>query len=1005
MGDDAGLGALWSSIEHARGRRRASAGEHPGGPRARIPRATYRLQLHAGFTFADAAEIVPYLAELGISHAYCSPYLRARPGSLHGYDIVDHGTLNPEIGSPADFDHFCRTLRAHGMGQIADVVPNHMGVMGADNAWWLDVLENGPSSRYSGYFDIDWAPGDPALTGKVLLPILGEPYGAALERGELALVYEGGRIALAYHQHRFPLDPRTYPVVLARARGLLGDDGPSRAASDELDSLAAALARLPERDRTDAASRAQREHDKELYKARLGALVDERTALAQALDAALRQLNGEPHVPGAFDPLHDLLEAQAWRIAHWRVAGEEINYRRFFDINDLAAVRMEDPEVFEATHRFVLQLVAEGRIDGLRIDHPDGLYDPAGYFRRLQQRAAQAAGIDGPGESQESLPFYVVAEKIVAGHEQLPTQWAIHGTTGYRFANVVNGLFVDTSARARVDRAWRGFAGDEAMDFDEAAYRGKRLVLRSALAGELMVLARRALALARADRHTRDFTLNAMRRALTEVAASFPVYRTYVAGRASAQDRRFIGWAVGRAARRSRGADPSVFEFLGRTLLGQAPPGAAAATLAEYRTFAGRFAQFCAPVAAKGIEDTAFYVHNRLVSLNDVGGDPDAFGFTVKAFHRASADRAKRWPHTLLATSTHDNKRSEDVRARIDVISERPREWRLLVRRWRRMNRSRKQRLAGRAMPSSNDEYLLYQTLVGTFPVRPLDEAALGAYRERIEQYMLKAVHEAKVHTSWMNPDAAYDGAVTQFVRDLLTASDTNLFLADLATQAKVWAWFGALNSIAITTLKLCSPGVPDIYQGNELVDFSLVDPDNRRPVDFESRHRLLGALRTVVAAADPATLGDFVRRMLSTLGDGRLKLWVTWRTLALRREFPMVFSRGRYVPVDASGARAPNVVAFARDDGASGVVVVTGRLFASLGLGEGAAPVGDPVWQDTELELPELADETELTDALTGAAHRIRGGRLPVGAALAELPVALLQYARGLNPEQVQST
>ncbi len=994
--DDERFGDLARDLASVRGRRSAAKAPREDASTARIPRATYRLQLHSDFTFADATALVPYLAELGVSHVYCSPYLRARPGSRHGYDIIDHGALNPEIGNRNDFDAFVAALRAHGMGQILDMVPNHMGVMGADNAWWMDVLENGQASVYAEWFDIDWRAIDPAFAGKVLLPVLGEHYGHVLERGELALTYEphAGAFAVRYFEHRFPVDPREYPQILDRAVRLLGPGEVDATTLSELQSLVAAFGHLPARDDAKAEAVAERNRDKEVHKARLARIAIDHPAIGEAIDRTVRAFNGSTGDRRSFEGLHELLEAQAYRLAYWRVAADEINYRRFFDINDLAALRMENESVFETTHRFVLELAAEGSVDGLRIDHPDGLYDPARYFQRLQERYAQLAGVEPPArpDGQPARPLYVVIEKIIAPHEYLPATWAVHGSTGYRFANVVNGLFVDTSNRSRIDRAWRAFVKHEAVSFDDAAYRGKRTIMRSALAGELTVLARRLLRLARADRRTRDFTINTLQQALAEVVACFPVYRTYVADRLSAQDRRFIDWAVGRARRRSQAADTTVFDFVKHVLLVQPPSDADRAARDEYRAFAMRFQQFTSPVSAKGVEDTAFYTFNRLVSLNDVGGDPDQFGMTVSAFHGASADRAAKWPATMLASSTHDNKRSEDVRTRIDVISEMPAAWRLLLRRWSRLNRSHVGNVDGEPAPARNDEYLLYQTLIGTLPAAPFDDALLEAYRERVAAYMIKAMREAKVRTSWITVNEAYESAVVEFVRRLLARTESSLFLDDLAAQVRAFSWFGALNSLSLTLVKLTSPGVPDIYQGNELLDFSLVDPDNRRPVDYARRRALLDGLKGL-ASSSAETLPGRVRELLATIDDGRAKLWVTWRALTMRRDHPAAFAHGEYVPLAVAGPRARHVVAYARRSGDQGFVVIAGRLFATLGVDPGAAPLGADIWGDTEVVLDVLPGALTLVDALSGAKHAVADGRMPVAAALSHLPVALLRF------------
>ncbi|HTN28794.1 MAG TPA: malto-oligosyltrehalose synthase, partial [Burkholderiales bacterium] len=849
-----------------------------------IPRATYRLQLHRGFTFDDAAAIAPYLEKLGVSHAYCSPVLRARAGSAHGYDVVSHGEINPELGGRERFERMAAALRAHGIGILLDVVPNHMCI-GADNAWWLDVLEKGPASAYASYFDIDWEPIDPDLRGKVLLPVLGDHYGAVLERGELKVASNAaGALEVRYFDQRFPLDPRTYAAT----------------SPAELNS--------PER-------------------------------------------------------LHELLEKQAYRLAYWRVASDEINYRRFFDVTELAALRVEDEAVFEATHGLILDLAAAGLVDGLRIDHPDGLRDPERYFERLQEGYAKRTGA-----AHGSL--YVVAEKIAARHEQLPRRWAVHGTTGYRFASVANGLFVDRSARGRIDRIWRAFTG-ERYEFDEAAYQGKRAVLRGALASELTALATRLLRIARADRRTRDFTFYTLRHALAEVAACFPVYRTYIVRKPSAQDQRYVEWAVARAARRSDAADASVFDFVRDALLGRTPPGASAQLAAQVLAFATSFQQFTAPVAAKGVEDTALYNYNRLVSLNEVGSDPDAFGLTVAAFHGASADRAKRWPHTIVASSTHDNKRSEDVRLRIDVLSEMPAAWRLLLRRWRTLNRSRRMLAHGKPAPSANDEYLLYQTLLGTFPVDAEGEEVARDYRERIERYMLKAAREAKANTSWINPNAEYESALTGFVRAALSPGP---FLEDLRAQARPIAWFGALNSLSLALVKFTSPGVPDLYQGNELLDFSLVDPDNRREVDYGVRAKAIETLNASVATSDLSSA----------------KLFVTWRLLDARRNHPELFRDGGYEPLRVTGARCEHAVAYARRHESRTLVVIAGRLFAKLLQRPHRLPLGNEAWGDTRIE-SEFASGAALTNLLTGETVQVTDGGIRIASAFATFPGAAL--------------
>jgi (1->4)-alpha-D-glucan 1-alpha-D-glucosylmutase len=968
---DARLRRVAKQLAALRGGRRERRTAPAGLERARIPRATYRLQLHGEFTFREAMRLVPYLARLGVSHVYCSPYLRARPGSRHGYDIVDHDEINPEIGTRADLDAFVAELKAHGLAQVMDIVPNHMGVLAADNAWWQDLLENGPASTLADFFDIDWKPPAQYLADRVLLPVLGDHYGIELGGGRMKLAFEPatGSFAVTYFEHRLPIDPQEYPRILAPAvRALEGDaQYPHRAQA--LRSIMEAFARLPRRHESARARIDERILNKEVSKGRLASIARAQPAVAQAIERSIEALNGRIDDPSSFDALHDLLERQAFRLAYWRVAQDDINYRRFFDINGLAALRQEHPPVFDATHRLVLELVRAGAVEALRIDHPDGLYDPRAYFEKLQRECGR--------------PTYVVVEKIVAPFENLPEDWAVHGTTGYRFANVVNGLFVDPAAAARLTRTYEAFIGD-ATPFEEIARRAKRLMLRSALASELTVLTSRLARIARADRNTRDFTFTTLREGLTEVIASFPVYRTYIDDQVRPEDRRYIDWAIARARMESRAADVSVFDFL-RDALTCELPTRSPAMAAGVRHFARKFQQLTSPVMAKGLEDTTFYVYNRLVSLNDVGGDPGEFGFPPARFHKASAHRARHWPHTMLATSTHDNKRSEDVRARIDAISEMVGEWRLQLRKWSRMNAERKTEVDGMPAPSRNDEYLLYQILLGSFPERALP-GEMKEYAKRIDAYMQKATREAKIRTSWANANAAYEEATSRFVHALLEERPGNPFLEDLRLAVKPVAWAGYLNGLSMTAIKLASPGVPDIYQGNETWDFSLVDPDNRRPVDYARREAMLARMEALVAPLEGA-----LAAMLESLDDGRAKLYVLWRMLQLRREREALFRSGGYTAVRATGALSRHLVAFARRHAGESVVLVAPRLVASLGIRPPDLPCGAGVWKETRLDLGFLRNGTVMRDAFTLRTHTVEEGGLDLAAILAHFPVAAL--------------
>ena len=966
--------SLTRQLSAARGGRR-NRREPPAGIKdARIPRATYRLQLHGKFTFRDATRLLPYLAALGVSHVYCSPYLRARSGSTHGYDIVDHDELNPEIGTREEFEAFVAEMKRHGLEQLMDIVPNHMGVLGEDNDWWLDLLENGPASTLADFFDIDWEPPSEHLASRVLLPILGDHYGVELAGGKLQLGFDpkAGSFTVRYFEHRLPIDPQRYPRILAPAVRALESLGPDLAhQAQALRSLMDGFARLPGREERARARIDERNLGKEVLKGRLALLARTNAAVGDAISRSVAGLNGRPDEPASFDELHDLLERQPYRLAYWRVAQDEINYRRFFDINALAALRQENRAVFDVTHRLILQLVRSGRVAALRIDHPDGLFDPREYFERLQHACGK--------------PTYVAVEKIVAPFENLPEDWAVHGTTGYRFANVVNGLFVDPAGESRLTRVYHSFISSE-ESFEEIARRSKRLVLRTALASELTVLTSRLARIARGHRNTRDFTFTTLREGLADVIAAFPVYRTYIDDHVGPEDRRYIEWAITRARGESRAADVSVFDFL-RDVLTCELPSVSPAMSASVRFFARKFQQLTSPVMAKGVEDTAFYIYNRLASLNDVGGDPSEFGFPPARFHRASSHRARHWPHTMLATSTHDNKRSEDVRARIDVISELVAEWRLQLSKWRRMNAGKKSDVDGVPAPSANDEYLLYQVLLGCYPAdgRPSDD-----YVQRIVDYMHKATREAKQRTSWANPNEPYEAATESFVRALLAEHAGNAFLEDLRAAVQPVAWVGWFNGLSMAAIKLTSPGVPDIYQGNEIWDFSLVDPDNRRPVDYERRRAMLQNLQAL-----PGAPGDALADMLEKIDDGRAKMYVISRLLQLRKSHEALFREGGYTAVRATGQQAKHVLAFARRHGGETLVTVAPRMIAGLGVRPGTTPCEPSLWGEARLELPFFENGAVLREVFTGRDVTVEDGAVAMATLLSHFPVAVLIRTR----------
>jgi (1->4)-alpha-D-glucan 1-alpha-D-glucosylmutase len=912
---------------------------------ADIPTATYRLQFNASFTFEAARAIVDYLDRLGVSHCYASSYFAAVPGSQHGYDVTDPTRLNPEIGDEVSFQSWVDALRARQMGHIVDVVPNHMGIAASANPWWQDVLENGPSSRCADIFDIDWHPLKPELADKVLLPILGDSYGTVLDRQEIQLEYGGGAFHARYFEQRLPIAPKTYSVILeTKIDALLDEIGTESEDATELLSILTAMRHLPGRHRDDEPSRTERHREKEVIKRRLAALTERSVAVRTHIDRALTDFNGRKGDPHSFDALDALLAAQPYRLCHWRVAAEEINYRRFFDINNLAAIRMEDPSVFDRVHAYLFELLERGLIDGVRIDHVDGLFDPGEYLERLQQRAREGR----PDVYSADRPLYVLVEKILGGDEELPA-WPVAGTTGYDFLATVNGLFVETRNAGAMNGVYERFTRLR-THFRDVAYWGKELVLRVSMASELNVLAHGLNRFSERSRYSRDFTLNILTHAMREIIACFPVYRTYVNARepVSDRDRDFIEHAVTEARRRNPRHPAMVFNFV-RDLLLKNAGSVAERERDEHLRFIGKFQQVTSPVTAKGIEDTALYIYNRLASLNDVGCEPDRFGDTPDHVHEWLGKRVSRWPHAMSATSTHDTKRSEDVRARLNVLSELPGAWKQAIGTWARANRRGRSIIDGESYPSRNEEYLLYQTIVGTWPVGEMSGEQEAEYRKRIVDYMHKAMREAKVFTNWLNPSTRHESAMTRFVEYVLAEENTAFREAFLPLQRRV-ARLGAYNSLAQVALKIGAPGVPDFYQGTEIWDLTLVDPDNRRPVDYERRCRLLREIDEARATDGPATVAE---RLSNDIFDDRAKLLATAGLLRFRRSHLALFRCGGYHPLQVTGARRDHAFAFVRTLDDMQVVVVVPRLLAALLPDPDMTPHGERVWADTAIELP----------------------------------------------------
>jgi (1->4)-alpha-D-glucan 1-alpha-D-glucosylmutase len=913
------------------------------------PLATYRLQFHEGFRFADAATLAPYLTRLGISHVYASPYLKAKPGSTHGYDIVDHRSLNPELGDQADFDHMVAAFAKHTIGQILDFVPNHIGVGGADNPLWLDVLEWGQESVYAGWFDIDWKPDHAYLRAKLLVPLLGEQYGIALEAGNLAIKFDrdGGDFAVwAYGRHKLPICPLHYGRIL-------GDAHP------ELERMGDTFAGLSDW-RPQIVRRAGD------LKAELGRLARDDDAVQQAIDVAVSRLNSDPATMDA------LIRDQHWRIAHFRVAGDDINYRRFFDINDLAGLRMELPELFDHTHSLVLRLLEEGTLDGLRIDHIDGLFDPKAYLERLRGQTAR--------------PFYLVVEKILAQHESLREDWPVEGTTGYDFTNLVLALLLDPAAEDSLNLIYVEFTGDR-QSFAEIVRASKIRIMENEMASELHVLARDGARIARQNPRSADFTENILRRAIKEVVACFPVYRTYIDGAPAPadSDRRDLDWAFGQARRYETNIDPSVFDFLqalaSTDLVAEPRSGFSRHSVVR---FAMKMQQYSGPVMAKGLEDTAFYRYNRFLALSEVGGKPDRIGLTLAAFHRANALRAMHWPHSMLATSTHDTKHGEDSRARLAVLADLPDEWGRQIVAWSRVLRTARGDVENAGLPDRNDEYAFYQLLLGSWPAEligaeELDPGILASYSRRLVEVIRKSLREAKLRTTWAMPDEEYERGTLAFVEAALDPSRSGAFLKQFRPFADRVARLGLDNSVVQTVLKLTLPGIPDLYQGSELWDLNMVDPDNRRPVDYALREK---ALAEVTGALARNRCGA-VRGLIETWPDGRIKLALIATLLEYRRSHPELFTDGSYEPVIAEGGSADRLCCFLRQRDDAAILVTASRF-------PGASKRSDaPV--DETVPIPACLQKAQLRELLTDRAVSVQDGRVAAWQLFADLPVAVL--------------
>jgi (1->4)-alpha-D-glucan 1-alpha-D-glucosylmutase len=949
-------------------------------PKLRVPLSCYRLQFNRDFTFRHASDALGYLSRLGITDIYASPLLQSRLGSRHGYDVTDPTRIDSELGNEEQFEAFQSNLQKLNMGLVLDIVPNHMAAS-VENPWWMDVLENGPGSAYAAYFDIDWHPPALTLDKKILLPVLGKYYGHTLNNRELQLVFRNERFLVQYYDMSFPLTPKSYRRILKhREHALekrLGADSP---AFQEYLGIVAALAALPERESLTIDAAGERRLQVAGIKERLRQLHETNREVQRFVTDNLKIFNGRRNHPASFRHLDRLLSEQAYVLAYWRNINEAINYRRFFTITDLVGMRVEDPVVFEALHSVILQLIERKVVTGLRIDHIDGLRDPLDYLRRLQQRST------GPQQKKEKPnSLYVVVEKILSGAEKLPSEWPIQGTTGYEYLNAANRLFVHPEGARAIEQNYFRVLGRELV-FDDMLYEKKKLVMSTLLSAEMRYLGRQLGVLAQSDRYARDLSRMELADALIETTACLSVYRTYIRSmEVRDENKRQINHAVDAAVIRNPRLDSATFDFVRDVLL----LGDAGHLFAEQRearlSFVMRWQQFTGPIVAKGLEDTVLYVYCPLLSLNEVGGNPSPSAVGAPEFNQLASERKRRWPYGLNSTSTHDTKRGEDVRARINILSELPHEWQIHLKRWVRWNKKRKVVVQSQEAPDRNEEILLYQTLIGSWP---LDNQDVPLFRERLEAYMIKAIREAMVHTRWTLPNAAHERAVVRFLKAILQPSSDNLFLNDFLKFQRKVAAYGMLNGLAQVLIKMITPGVPDVYQGCDLWDLRLVDPDNRGPVDFERRTALLDEIEK----RSKQDLLRFGRELLQNWHDGRIKLFLIWRILNLRREYPRVFLEGQFIPISAGGGRGKNLIAYARRKRDIWIMTVVPRWLA-----RSKAPLPPAnlqrFWRGSRLMVPVNAPQSWL-NILTGETvitQDLRGGRsLSLPVVFKSLPVAV---------------
>ena len=942
-----------------------------------LPSATYRVQLNQDFRFADTLKILDYLHELGISDLYLSPVVASRKGSGHGYDVTDPTRINPELGTEEEFAALQTELQNRGMGLLLDIVPNHMAAS-AENPWWMDVLENGAQSAFAAFFDIEWHPHSRSLDGKILLPVLGRPFGEALDSGEIKLEFQDGRFFFQYFDSLFPLTPRSYHAILDhrcnRLKEILGEEA---SAYHEYSGILASFRELSGADRRAGETAAERRLRFESARDRLKSLMVSSKEVASFVEEDVADINGKEGDPGSFRFLQRLLAEQNYKLAFWQNLNESINYRRFFTIADLVGVRVEDQLVFEATHGLILRLVSKNPFAGLRVDHIDGLRDPLAYLNKLQERLSS-------DEAQKETSAYVLVEKILARHENLPDDWPVCGTTGYDYLNEANGLFVEPEGARRIDEIYSTFIGRK-QSFTDVVYQKKKLVMNKLLGVEMRTLGRQLAELAAQDRYARELNREQLIDALIEVTACLPVYRTYIRNmELPAQATQYIEEAVTAARSRAPNVSPACFDFVREVLLILNPPHVLVDQREGRLAFVMRWQQFTGPIVAKGLEDTSLYVYHPLLSLNEVGGDPDPSDVAPLEDFYAFLESRRKWPGSLNATSTHDTKRSEDVRARLNALSEMPSEWNEHLAVWAKQNAQHKDQVDGQAVPYRNEEYFIYQTLLGVWP---LNQEACATLVTRVQEHILKATREAMVHTRWTRPNQPHEDALLKFVARILSKDDNREFFQDFRQFQKKVAYFGMVNGLSQTLLKIAVPGVPDFYQGSELWDLRLVDPDNRGPIDFAKRAAALES----IAHADSS---QALRNLVENWHDGSIKLYLIWKAIRFRRNHDDLFRHGEFVPLQSAGANARNVTAFLRKHGTSWALAAIPRWLSQVP----TKAQREFDWSDTRLALPadspagwnSILARTQLASKNEGGARHVMVSDL-----FQEFPVAFFHAER----------